>query len=573
MIAKYERMNAVRKVQNNKKRVAAYCRVSTDNEDQANSFESQQRYFRQYIEREPEWELVEVFADEGITGTNTKKRKAFNRMIDAAKRGEIDLIITKEISRFARNTLDSVGYTRELRRYGVGVIFMNDNINTLDPDAELRLTIMSSIAQEESRKTSERVKWGQKRRMEQGVVFGRSMLGYDVHGGKMYINEEGAKIVRHIFHKFVNEGKGTWVIARELKEEGISPMYCDGWSCTVLLRILKNEKYCGDLVQKKTYTPDYLSHEKKCNRGQEEFVILRDHHEPIISREMFETAGHILDSRAESQVDKSKHSNRYCFSGKIKCGQCGRSYVARYRTRSDGSRYKAWRCLEASRNGKRHEDAAGNIEGCSSHTIRNEDALHIMYLVTQSLELQKSDIIKNLKAVIDRVLESDADGIDTLALERKITEAELKKERLIDLYTSDAIGKNEFLEQREKCERKILECRNQIESAIAQVRAIDQKEEMLEDIFAAVDEIANGAQYDDEFYRHILERMVIHDRSHVDVYLNFIPHKWSYCLAAAANAGQKGAKTEIDTNSESDMPISVSVALTRSSGMEKRCDR
>ena len=168
-----------------------------------------------------------------------------------------------------------------------------------------------------------------------------------------------------------------------------------------------------------------------------------------------------------------------------------------------------------------------------------------MYLVTQSLELQKTDTVKNLKAAIDKVLESDADGIDTLALERKITEAELKKERLIDLYTNDAIGKNEFLEQREKCERKILECRNQIESAIAQVRAIDQKEEMLEDIFAAVDEIANGAQYDDEFYRHILERMVIHDRSHVDVYLNFIPHKWSYCLAAAANAGQKAQKRKL----------------------------
>ena len=171
---------------------------------------------------------------------------------------------------------------------------MNDNINTLDGDAELRLAIMSSIAQEESRKTSERVKWGQKRQMEQGVVFGRSMLGYDVDGGKMTINEEGAKVVRLIFHKFVNEGKGTHVIARELREEGISPMRVKEWSNTVILRVIRNEKYCGDLVQKKTYTPDFLSHEKKYNRGQEEFVIIKDHHEPIISRELFDEANRIL---------------------------------------------------------------------------------------------------------------------------------------------------------------------------------------------------------------------------------------------------------------------------------------
>ena len=180
---------------------------------------------------------------------------------------------------------------------------MNDNINTLDGDAELRLAIMSSIAQEESRKTSERVKWGQKRQMEQGVVFGRSMLGYDVEGGKMTINEEGAKVVRLIFHKFVNEGKGTHVIARELREEGISPMRVKEWSNTVILRVIRNEKYCGDLVQKKTYTPDFLSHEKKYNRGQEEFVIIKDHHEPIISRELFDEANRILDAKSLSQEE------------------------------------------------------------------------------------------------------------------------------------------------------------------------------------------------------------------------------------------------------------------------------
>ncbi|MCL2057396.1 MAG: recombinase family protein, partial [Oscillospiraceae bacterium] len=224
LLNKYERLNQERLLVETQKRVAVYCRVSTDQDDQANSFESQRRYFRDYIERNPDWELYEVFADEGISGTNTKKRRAFNRMIACAKSGDFDLIITKEISRFARNTLDSIYYTRDLKKRGIGVIFLNDNINTLDADAELRLTIMSSIAQEESRKTSERVKWGQKRRMEQGVVFGRDMLGYDVRGGEMFINEDGAKVVRLLFDKFVNEQKGAHTIARELREAGIRPM-------------------------------------------------------------------------------------------------------------------------------------------------------------------------------------------------------------------------------------------------------------------------------------------------------------------------------------------------------------
>lgn len=307
---RYEQLNQERKKIFSLKRVAAYCRVSTDHEDQANSFASQQRYFKQYIERNPDWQLYEIFADEGISGTSTKKRQAFNRMITCAKNGEFHLILTKEISRFARNTLDSIYYTRELKKHGVGVLFLNDNINTLDSDSELRLAILSSIAQEESRKTSERVKWGQKRQMEQGVVFGRSMLGYDVKNGTMSVNEEGAKVVRLIFHKFVTEGKGTHTIARELLKEGIYPMHAKEWQNTVILRILRNEKYCGDLVQKKTYTPDFLSHEKKYNRGQEEFVIIKHHHEPIISRALFEKANRILDEKSFSQKGKTRQSSK-----------------------------------------------------------------------------------------------------------------------------------------------------------------------------------------------------------------------------------------------------------------------
>ena len=549
-IDKYETLNQERKIQRTKRKVAAYCRVSTDNEDQANSFESQQRYFRQYIERNPDWELYEVFADEGISGTNTKKRKEFNRMIACAKNGDFDLIVTKEISRFARNTLDSIFYTRDLKKHGVGVIFMNDNINTLDGDAELRLAIMSSIAQEESRKTSERVKWGQKRQMEQGVVFGRSMLGYDVKDGKMYINEDGAKVVRLIFHKFVNEGKGTHVIARELREEGIKPMRVKEWQNTVILRVIRNEKYCGDLVQKKTYTPDFLSHEKKYNRGQEEFVIIKDHHEPIISRELFDKANRILDEKSLSQEGKAKHSNRYPFSGKIKCGCCGSSYVARYKARKNGSRYKAWRCLEAARHGSPHVDKAGNQVGCRGLSIRNEDATHIMYLVTSSLKYNKEKITNNLLAIIKSIISADlSDGIkvcpkgaavdttgtDSERLKSQIKTIEEKRTKLIDLYISGDITRDEFSVARAKCENEIAELKSVIDSIDKQKEMIEKLQELVTEITDAMNELVNGVEYEDDFYKEILDKMVILDKDNIDVYLKLLPLKWSYTVAKNVN--------------------------------------
>ena len=265
--------------------VAAYCRVSTDKEDQANSFEAQQRYFHDYIERQPDWELQGIYADEGISGTSTRKRVEFNKMLHAAEMGQIDLIVTKEVSRFARNTVDALQITRDLLKRKVGVLFLSDNIDTRDDDINLRLAMMSTFAEEESRKTSKRSKWGQMRSMEQGVVFGGSLLGYDVVGGKMSINPEGAEIVRLIFHKYLQERKGCSTIAKELREAGIlsSKGNCL-WSSATVTKILKNEKYCGDLIQKKTYTPDVLTHEKKYNHGDEPLVELKDHHEPIIDR-------------------------------------------------------------------------------------------------------------------------------------------------------------------------------------------------------------------------------------------------------------------------------------------------
>ena len=321
-------------------RTAAYCRVSTDHEDQTSSFEAQRHYFREYIANQPDWTLAEIYADEGITGTSTKKRTEFNRMIADARLGRFDLLLTKEVSRFSRNILDTVAYTRELRSLGIGVIFLNDGIDTRQPDAELRLSILGSIAQEESRRTSQRVKWGQTRRMEQGVVFGRSMLGYDVARGQISVNPEGAEIVKLIFRKYGLERKSAAVIARELTQAGVLDKT---WSAGYIVKLLHNEKYIGDLVQKKTYTPDYLTHEKKTNRGQEVKIILRDHHAAIIDRTLWE--------QVQAELQRRSHAGgsvRHPFSGRIRCGVCGSVFVAR-----KGEDGLVWGCAKAARYGRR----------------------------------------------------------------------------------------------------------------------------------------------------------------------------------------------------------------------------
>lgn len=331
-------------------------------------------------------------------------------MISDAYAGNFSLIITKEVSRFSRNILDTISYTRALRSVGVGVIFMNDGINTLDPDAELRLSIMASIAQEESRKTSARVKWGQTRQMERGVVFGRSMLGYDVCGGKMTVNEEGAELVRLIFQKYGIEKKGTTVIARELREAGYRTSSGSAkWSCSHIVKILKNEKYAGDLVQKKTYTPDYLTHEKKYNYGAEELVVIENHHEPIIERELWNTVQAELKLRNRHKTEENPTSTRYPLSGKIKCGECGAHFISRKKKRADGTFSRKWGCSTAANEGKSHTDSHGNKLGCSiGRMLRDDIAVEMVKTALNSLDFDRGSVIGN---VTEAVVKSGADAL------------------------------------------------------------------------------------------------------------------------------------------------------------------
>lgn len=505
-----------------KLRVAAYCRVSTDKEDQVNSLASQMKYFTEYIGQRTDWQLHEVFYDEGISGTSVSKRVAFNRMVAEALSGNIDLILTKEVSRFARNTVDTLSFTRKLKESGVGVFFMTDNIDTRDTDGELRLTIMASIAQEESRKTSERVKWGQKRRMEQGVVFGRDLLGYAVHDGQLLLNTEEAETVKLIFHKFLIEEKGTHVIARELREAGIRPKRVKDWSNTVILRVLRNEKYVGDLCQKKTYTPDYLTHSKKYNRGNEDVVYIKDHHDPIIDRDTWEKAQAELERRSPTDEQKSKHSNRYWCSGKLVCGECGQRFVSRTKTLKSGGIYKAWRCYASATHGTSKTDSFQNAIGCDSTSVNEQVLLSCVGYVIRHIQKNKDKLIKEMLKEIKAVQAIETD-IDTRSFYLQIEALTDKKRRAIDLVLDGTISKEDLKEQSQYYDGQIADLTTQIENAKNINLIHEQQVKGIESYITEISSMMDKDAGNELLYREMLEKIVIYNQNVVIIYLNCVP--------------------------------------------------
>lgn len=489
-------------------RVAAYCRVSTDQDDQLNSLENQRRYFDAYIRRMPDWQLVEIYADEGISGTTAAGRPAFQRMIEAACAGKIDLILTKEVSRFARNTIDTLAHTRELGKRGVGVLFINDNIDTRQNDGEFRLTIMASVAQEESRKTSERVKWGQKRSMENGVVFGNnSLYGYDLRNGRLTIRPEEAAVVQRIYHKFLDEGKGTHVIARELYEEGIQPPKAKDkpWSSVMILRILRNEKYCGDLLQQKYYTPNYLDHKKVLNPHDK--VYLRDHHEAIISRETFERVQRELARRAPSDAQKARYSARYWCSGKIVCGCCGARFVPRKRDRPGGATYFCWTCHAKGHFGNRKIDAQGNAVGCDMRSINNQTVHTCMAHVTSLLQVDKARLVDEVMELLTQTAPSG----ETEERERLRTQQERllrKKDAVLDAYFEQTISKADL----ERLSRRYDEELDRISERLVDLEQQEKaNEQCRRDLEGLRTYITQYAMQSEEVWGELLERMIVYE--------------------------------------------------------------
>lgn len=311
-------------------RVAAYCRVSTDYDEQASSYETQVVHYKELIQKEPTWEFAGIYADDGISGTNTKKREQFNQMIAACKAGKIDLIVTKSISRFARNTIDCLKYIRDLKAINVAIFFEKENINTMDAKGEVLITIMASLAQQESESLSQNVKMGIQYRYQQGKVFvnHNHFLGYTKDAqGNLVIEPAEAKIIKRIFYSYLN-GMSMKQIADSLKADGIlTGGKTKNWQSSGVSRILKNEKYMGDALLQKTYTVDFLSKKRVKNNGIMPQYYVENDHPAIIPKPVFMQVQQLIKQRQNGITTKNgKHrrlNGKYCFSQRVFCGKCG----------------------------------------------------------------------------------------------------------------------------------------------------------------------------------------------------------------------------------------------------------
>ena len=388
-----------------KRRVAGYARVSTDSDEQFTSYEAQIEYYTEFIKSRPDWEFIKVYTDEGVSGTSTNRREGFKQMINDALLGEIDLIVTKSVSRFARNTVDSLTTIRMLKEKNVECYFEKENIWTFDGKGELLITIMSSIAQEESRSISENTTWGKRKQAKDGKVSVpySNFLGYDKGpDGNMVVNEEQAELVRLIYALFL-QGKSPNGIAEILTEKNIpSPGRGKQWVSSCIKSILQNEKYIGDALLQKSFTVDFLTHKQKVNEGEVPQYYVEDHHEPIVSKEMFALVQTEMKRRDGMP---GRRNRRRMLSGRILCAQCG-SWFGEKKWHPNSKYQKVvWQC-----NGK-YDKAHSQ---CTSGNLIEQDVQRMFVIAVNRLLKDSSSILETQKLVYDTVF-------DTAGLERERT--------------------------------------------------------------------------------------------------------------------------------------------------------
>ncbi|MCL2398051.1 MAG: recombinase family protein [Defluviitaleaceae bacterium] len=498
-----------------KKRVTAYCRVSTDKDDQLNSLENQERYFKEYIGANPDWEYVPLYVDEGISGTSTRKRMAFNKMIVDAKAGMFDMILTKDVSRFARNLEDTLRYVRELRDIKVGIYFIANNIDTLDRSQSFLLGFLGGIAENESERISQRVKWGQRRSMERGVVFGNRCLGYMVKNGKLEVDPKNAAVVKGIFNAYLHEGKGLAAIGKELEEQGaVTSAGGKRWDATTVKRILTNEKYCGDLKQMKTYTEDFLTQKSKINKGEVDFVMIENNHDAIIDRDTFDKVQ--LQIRSRGLKEGVRYSNRYAFSGRLSCGHCGASLISRTRLSKDKSRnIHRWQCSQYYKYGPKHKDE----RGCESEMIRNE-------ILERVFCFALSDIAQDKEAIVDECVEL---VIGTLGLDSaKDDHAETQKEinginkqlgRVISLCIKGLISEEELEEQRKTLDRQKSAFGDKLLLLSKNMSMTSEREVLRDRIKERIGEIVCAETFSEDVVKEMLDKIVVYGKDCFEVHV------------------------------------------------------
>lgn len=483
------------KVEVKKLRVAAYCRVSTDNEEQATSYEAQIAHYTEFINKNPEWELVDVYADDGISATSTKGREQFHAMIEDCKAGKIDMIFTKSISRFARNTVDCLNYIRMLKDMNILVFFEKESINTMDSKGEVLLTIMASLAQQESESLSQNVKIGVQYRFQQGKVMvnTRCFLGYDKdENGHLIINPEQAEVVKRIFREYL-EGKSCKKIAQGLERDGIlTSRGKTKWYDTSIRLILENEKYMGDALLQKTYTIDYLQKKRVKNTGIVPQYYIEGDHEPIIPKELFLMVQEEIARRATLQDwfgRKTGFSANHAFSQIVFCANCGEQF-RRIHWNNRGKKSIVWRCITRLKEKNK----------CRARTV-NEETLKAAFLNALNEMIGDSDIYLNrLKENLELALNA-ANPMTAEALSARM--AELQQElinRAKQRENYDAVTE-EILHLRELQEQKGMDDATQLEHT-KRIR------ELQTFICSQSNEIT---EFDETLVKKLLEKITVHD--------------------------------------------------------------
>ena len=456
-----------------KRVVAIYARVSTEHEAQISALGNQIQYYDDLFEKHPEWELYDRYIDEGITGTSVKKRKNFMRMMQDASKNKFDLIVTREVSRFARNTVDTLQQTRILRREGVEVYFTEDNIWTMnDEDGELRLTIMATLAQNESKKTSVRVKAGQMISFKNGVLYGNgNILGYDRIGKEYVVNELQARTVRRIFDLYL-DGNGVRKIQFVLEKEGhLTATGLTKWQPGNISRILRNPFYCGTIVYRKQFVPDFLEQKKINNFGEVDKVIVEGRHTPIVTKEQFEKVQQILSSKSASVHNKGcrgKKISKDVWCRKMKC-ECGSSYNrVTWHKSSEGPQY-AYQCYSQIRTGsfKTRERKGLSTEGICITKMVPRWKLEVMAdIIFQKFWNDREGVLAIANEMLDNCYENEHDNevLDRKRdLEDKMELWNRKYNNLLDMRMAGEIEKDRYDEKREQILKEQQDLKKQLE--------------------------------------------------------------------------------------------------------------
>lgn len=499
-----------------RKRVAAYVRVSTDGEEQLQSFQSQKEYYQDKISKNKEWVMVGIYADEAITGTKTVKRDGFLKMINDCMAGMVDVILTKSISRFSRNLVDTLQYVRMLKDKGIAVIFEKENINTLSMESEMALALLSTLAQNEVESLSANVKLGIKMKMKRGEMMGfNGCLGYDYHpeDKSITVNPEEAEVVREIYDMYLS-GYGAPTIAKELTRLGRKNKKGEvKWTDSGIRSIINNEKYKGDLLLGKTFTVDPISKRRLENMGEEEQYYIKEHHEPIISPEIWEAAQEIKKSRYRRSTmsvpgTRKKYSRKYAFSSMCECGFCGKYMTRRAHNQTTTQTKPVWKCRTATNFG---------IENCP-HSKSIDEAiienafLEMFHLLADNFD----DVLDSVIRSVEETLSDDESAVKLQRLDKSFSSMESmesKRKKLTDMLLDDKITKEAYDAKYNELTRKINQVKGERALYSANVEAQQHISRRMREIRACIAEADMLDKFDRVVFESIVEKVIVGDIS------------------------------------------------------------